>query len=99
MLFSNQAINQLSAPARHKLLEEIVPATSGAKDRSSKPTSVTEIWFRLRTPQEREAAIAGGDIAGVVSLSDNVDYAVVSCMTPFPTISHAMTGFGCQWGE
>ena len=99
MLFSYQAIKQLSAPARSKLLAEIDPTTSGAKDRGREPVSVTETWFCLRTLQEQETVIAGGDIAGVVFLSDNANYAVASCVTPFPIISDAMVGFGCQWGR
>ena len=96
MLFSSQAINQLSAPACSKLLTKIDLATLGAKDRGREPTSTTETWLRLRTQQEWEAAITGGDIMEVVFLSNNTIYAVASCMTPLSTISHAVISIGCQ---
>ena len=72
------SITQLTATARDRMLSEIYPKTSGAKERNQETETITGIWLSLKTPDERQAAVTGGDVAGFVFLEDNAKYAVAS---------------------
>ena len=98
-MFNQRSITQLIAADREKMLQEINPTTSGAREKNQSTETITEVWLSLHTPKEREAATAGGDIAGFLYLDENTTYAAASCITPLPTIRKAMVSYGCQWGN
>ena len=81
------------------MLTEINPTASGAKLSPQISESITESWCSLRTPEERQAATAGGDVAGFVFVEDNTAFATASCFTTVPTIQKAVEYYGCQWGN
>jgi len=94
------SITQLTAAARKRMMSEICPKLSGAKERNQETETIAKIWhLSLKTPDERQAAATGGDVAGFVFLGDNAKYAVASCITSVPMITKAMAHYGCQWGD
>ena len=81
------------------MLSEINPTASGAKLSPQISESITETWCSLKTPEERQAATAGGDVAGFVFVEHNAAFATASCFTTVPTIQKAVEYYGCQWGN
>jgi hypothetical protein len=71
----------------------------GAKLSPQIRESITESWCSLKTPEERQATTAGGDVAGFVFVEHSTTFSTISCFTTVPTIQKAVECYGCQWSD